>query len=116
MATGGHDRSLVSLVTGIAEIDLVAGVESRLREVAKGVRRSMLDALPDGEPSQWLYAPMREYPSRPVKALRPALCLSAGRGFGASNEDPLGLAGAIEPLHNPFLVPSEIVDGSGMRR
>ncbi len=48
------------------------------------IRRSMLDAMPDGEPSQWLYGPMREYPSRPGKALRPALCLSAGRAFGAS--------------------------------
>jgi geranylgeranyl diphosphate synthase type II len=116
MAAGGHDRSLIALVTGIAETDLVAGVESRLREVAKVVRRSMLDALPDGEPSQWLYAPMREYPSRPGKALRPALCLSAGRVFGASNDDLLGLAVAIELLHNAFLVHDDIVDGSEMRR
>ena len=29
----------------------------------------MLDAMPDGEPVQWLYGPMREYPSRPGKAL-----------------------------------------------
>jgi geranylgeranyl pyrophosphate synthase len=116
MATGGRDRSLVGLVTGVAETDLVAGVESRLREVAKVVRRSMLDALPDGEPSQWLYAPMREYPSRPGKALRPALCLSAGRVFGASNDDLLGLAVAIELLHNAFLVHDDIVDGSEMRR
>jgi geranylgeranyl diphosphate synthase, type II len=116
MAAGGHDRSLIGLVTGVAETDLVAGVESRLREVAKVVRRSMLDALPDGEPSQWLYAPMREYPSRPGKALRPALCLSAGRVFGASNDDLLGLAVAIELLHNAFLVHDDIVDGSEMRR
>jgi geranylgeranyl diphosphate synthase type II len=103
-------------VTSIAEADLVAGVESRLREVAKVVRRAMLDALPDGEPSQWLYAPMREYPSRPGKALRPALCLSAGRVFGASSDDVLGLAVAIELLHNAFLVHDDIVDGSEMRR
>lgn len=103
-------------MTGIAETDLVAGVESRLREVAKVVRRSMLDALPDGEPSQWLYAPMRDYPSRPGKALRPALCLSAGRVFGARNDDVLGLAVAIELLHNAFLVHDDIVDGSEMRR
>jgi geranylgeranyl diphosphate synthase type II len=116
MATSCDDRSLVGLVTGVAETDLVAGVENRLREVAKVVRRSMLDALPDGEPSQWLYAPMREYPSRPGKALRPALCLSAGRVFGASNDDVLGLAVAIELLHNAFLVHDDIVDGSEMRR
>jgi geranylgeranyl diphosphate synthase type II len=104
-------------VTDIADrSDLVAGVENRLREVAKTIRRSMLDAMPDGEPSRWLYAPMREYPSRPGKALRPALCLSAGRVFGASSDDLLGLAVAIELLHNAFLVHDDVADGSEMRR
>ena len=96
--------------------DLVAEVEDHLREVAKTVRRSMLDAMPDGEPSQWLYAPMREYPSRPGKALRPALCLSAGRVFGGSSDDLLGIAVAIELLHNAFLVHDDVADGSEMRR
>jgi geranylgeranyl diphosphate synthase, type II len=96
--------------------ELVTVVDQRLRQVAKLVRRSMLDALPDGEPSQWLYAPMREYPSRPGKALRPALCLSAGRVFGAHPDELLGLAVAIELLHNAFLVHDDIADGSEMRR
>jgi geranylgeranyl diphosphate synthase, type II len=104
-------------VTSLADrSDLVAGVESRLHQVAKVVRRSMLDAMPDGEPSEWLYAPMREYPSRPGKALRPALCLSAGRAFGASTDDLLGIAVAIELLHNAFLVHDDVADGSEMRR
>jgi geranylgeranyl diphosphate synthase type II len=104
-------------VTDIADrSDLVAGVENRLREVAKVIRRSMLDAMPDGEPSLWLYAPMREYPSRSGKALRPALCLSAGRAFGASTEDLLGIAVAIELLHNAFLVHDDVADGSELRR
>ncbi|MGH3542062.1 MAG: polyprenyl synthetase family protein [Mycobacterium sp.] len=96
--------------------ELIVTVEDRLRQVAKLVRRSMLDAMPDGEPSQWLYAPMREYPSRPGKALRPALCLSAGRVFGADPDDVLGIAVAIEILHNAFLVHDDIADGSEMRR
>ncbi|MGB7871036.1 MAG: polyprenyl synthetase family protein [Mycobacterium sp.] len=96
--------------------DLVATVEDRLRQVSKVVRRSMLDALPDGEPTQWLYAPMREYPSRPAKALRPALCLSAGRAFGANPHDLHGIAVAIELMHNAFLVHDDIADGSEMRR
>lgn len=104
-------------MTSIADrADTVAGVENRLREVGKTVRRSMLDAMPDGEPSRWLYAPMREYPSRPGKALRPALCLSAGRAFGASTADLLGIAVAIELLHNAFLVHDDVADGSEMRR
>ena len=103
MAAGGVDRSLIGLVTSIADrSDLVAGVENRLREVAKVVRRSMLDTMPDGEPSKWLYAPMREYPSRPGKALRPALCVSAGRVFGANADDLLGVAVAIELLQTRF--------------
>ncbi|MEV3901459.1 polyprenyl synthetase family protein [Mycobacterium sp. NPDC050551] len=104
-------------MTSIADrAGLVAGVETRLREVAKEIRRAMLDAMPDGEPVQWLYAPMRDYPSRPGKGLRPALCLSAGRVFGASVDDLLGIAVAIELLHNAFLVHDDIADGSEMRR
>jgi len=96
--------------------ELISTVEHRLRQVGKVVRRSMLDAMPDGEPHQWLYAPMREYPSRPGKALRPALCLSAGRAFGADPNDLLGIAVAIELMHNAFLVHDDVADGSEMRR
>lgn len=96
--------------------ELVGAVDDRLRDVARHIRRSMLDALPDGEPSRWLYEPLREYPSRIGKALRPALCLSAGRAFGAQVEDVWGFAVAIELLHNAFLVHDDIVDGSEMRR
>jgi len=96
--------------------DLVAEVEDHLRKVAKVVRRAMLDAIPDGEPVQWLYGPMREYPSRPGKALRPALCLSASRAFGGEPEGVLGVAVAIELLHNAFLVHDDVADGSEMRR
>lgn len=104
-------------MTGILDREqLVAAVEAKLRAVGKVVRRSMLDAMPDGEPVRWLYGPMREYPARPGKALRPALCLSAGRAFGASDEDLIGIAVAIELLHNAFLVHDDIADGSEMRR
>lgn len=97
--------------------ELVAAVEDQLRAVGRQVRRAMLDAMPDGEPVRWLYAPMREYPARPGKALRPALCLSAGRVFGAGSEASLlGVAVAIELLHNAFLVHDDIADGSEMRR
>lgn len=96
--------------------DLASMVDDRLREVAKQIRRSMLDALPDGEPNKWLYGPIRDYPSRPGKALRPALCISAGRVFGADTGEVWGLAVAIELLHNAFLVHDDIADESEMRR
>ncbi|MEB3030872.1 polyprenyl synthetase family protein [[Mycobacterium] nativiensis] len=103
-------------MTETADRASVAAVDERLDEVARTVRRSMLDALPDGEPGKWLYAPMRAYPQRPGKALRPALCLSAGRAFGADSEALLGIAVAIELLHNAFLVHDDVTDGSEMRR
>jgi geranylgeranyl diphosphate synthase type II len=104
-------------VTSTADqADLISEVEGHLRNVGKVVRRGMLDALPDGEPVQWLYGPMREYPSRPGKALRPALCLSASRAFGAEPDALLGVAVAIELLHNAFLVHDDVADGSEMRR
>jgi geranylgeranyl diphosphate synthase, type II len=104
-------------MTSIADrSDLTQTVEAKLREVGRLVRRAMLDAMPDGQPVQWLYGPMREYPSRPGKALRPALCLSAGRAFGAGTDSLIGVAVAIELLHNAFLVHDDIADGSEMRR
>jgi geranylgeranyl diphosphate synthase, type II len=98
------------------QASLIEEVEAHLRTVAKTVRRAMLDAIPDGEPAQWLYGPMREYPSRPGKAIRPALCLSASRAFGTAPDGLLGVAVAIEMLHNAFLVHDDIADGSEIRR
>ena len=103
-------------MTAIDQAAVLADVEGRLRAVGKVIRRSMLDAMPDGEPHQWLYALMREYPARPGKALRSALCLASGRAFGAQPDDILGFAVAIELLHNAFLVHDDVVDGSEMRR
>jgi len=91
-------------------------VDARLRDVGRLVRRSMLDAIPGGAPHDWLYGPVRAYPSRPGKALRPALCLATARAFGGEGEDALGVAVAIELLHNAFLVHDDVVDGSERRR
>ena len=104
------------MTTAACSDESIAPVEESLGAVGRQVRRAMLDALPDGEPVQWLYGPMREYPSRPGKALRPALCLAAGRAFGGASEDLMDVAVAIELLHNAFLVHDDIVDGSGTRR
>jgi geranylgeranyl diphosphate synthase type II len=91
-------------------------VEAYSAEVSRLVRRSMLDAIPDGEPHRWLYRVARAYPSRPGKAIRPALCVATSRAFGGSDGDILPVAVAIELLHNAFLVHDDIVDGSQRRR
>jgi geranylgeranyl diphosphate synthase, type II len=85
-------------------------------DVNRLVRRAMLDAIPDGEPHRWLYRVARVYPSRPGKALRPALCVATSRAFGGNDGDILPVAVAIELLHNAFLVHDDIVDGSERRR
>jgi geranylgeranyl diphosphate synthase type II len=91
-------------------------VEERLASVHQAVRRAMLDAIPDAEPHQWLYRVTRSYPSRPGKALRPALCLATVGAFGGRPADAMPAAVAIELLHNAFLVHDDIVDGSLRRR
>jgi geranylgeranyl diphosphate synthase type II len=94
----------------------IDSVETHLQKVAQHIRRSMLDALPEGEPKDAFYALMREYPSRPEKGIRPALCISAGRAFGAASEDLYGIAVVIELLHDAFLVHDDIADESEFRR
>jgi geranylgeranyl diphosphate synthase, type II len=91
-------------------------VEAYSEDVSRLVRRSMLDAIPDGEPHRWLYRVARVYPSRAGKGLRPALCVATSRAFGGSDGDILPVAVAIELLHNAFLVHDDIVDGSERRR
>jgi geranylgeranyl diphosphate synthase, type II len=91
-------------------------VDAYAADVSRLVRRSMLDAIPDGEPHRWLYRVARAYPSRPGKAIRPALCVATSRAFGGRDTDILPVAVAIELLHNAFLVHDDIVDGSERRR
>jgi geranylgeranyl diphosphate synthase type II len=64
----------------------------------------------------YLAAPMRDYPGRPGKALRPALCLATCEAFGGRPDEALPSAVAIELLHNAFLVHDDIEDASLLRR
>jgi geranylgeranyl diphosphate synthase, type II len=91
-------------------------VGETLGQVARTVRRAILDAIPDSEPHRWLYRLVRAYPSRPSKALRPALCLATCRAFGGTDEDVFPIAVAIEMFHNAFLIHDDIADGSSQRR
>jgi len=100
-------------VLSAAEAGLVQAYSD---DISRLVRRAMLDAIPDGEPHRWLYRVARDYPSRPGKALRPALCVATSRAFGGSDADVVPVAVAIELLHNAFLVHDDIVDGSERRR
>jgi len=91
-------------------------VELQLGEYGELIREALLAALPDGEPAPWLYDLVRDYPMRPAKFIRPALCLASCEAFGGSVADARGPAVAIELLHNAFLVHDDIADGSLLRR
>jgi geranylgeranyl diphosphate synthase type II len=88
-------------------------VDQTLRVEGARTRQALRERLArDGE----LYELAAEYPGRPGKGIRPALCLAACRAFGGRTEDALGAAVALELLHNAFLVHDDICDGATLRR
>ena len=99
-----------------AQAAVEVDVDRALRAVARTIRRALLAEIPDAEPHDWLYRLARSYPTRPGKAIRPALCLATCRAFGGTDHDALAPATAIEMLHNAFLVHDDIADGSEQRR
>ena len=73
-------------------------------------------SLPTKEPRRYLYDLVWEHLDQSGKGLRPALCLATCGAFGGRIEDALHSAGAIEVLHNAFLIHDDIEDGSEYRR
>jgi len=57
-----------------------------------------------------------DYPRRGGKMMRPSLCIAHARAFGASLEQAVLTAAAIELLHNALLIHDDIEDGSEERR
>lgn len=79
-------------------------------------RKAMQAYLKPGEPRRHLYDPLSDYPKRGGKMMRPSLCIATARAFGASIEDALQSAVAIELLHNALLIHDDIEDESEQRR
>lgn len=63
-----------------------------------------------------LYDLILDYPMRPAKALRPALCVGVCLGFGGHLDAALPSAAAFELFHNAFLVHDDVEDASLLRR
>ena len=78
--------------------------------------RAVMLSLPSGEPREYLYDLLPQYPQRSGKGLRPVLCMAACSAFGGSYEEAIPFAAALELLHNAFLVHDDIQDGSPVRR
>lgn len=76
----------------------------------------MLAAVPQREPSRYLYGPISEHLSRVGKSLRPSLCLATCRAFGGDHRRALRSAVALEMLHNAFLIHDDVEDESELRR
>jgi geranylgeranyl diphosphate synthase type II len=91
-------------------------VPSLLREYGDAVRVALCDYLRPQEPLRNLYSLVADYPQRGGRMLRPSLCIAAARAFGASIDDAVHSAAAIELLHNAFLVHDDIEDESDERR
>jgi geranylgeranyl diphosphate synthase type II len=94
----------------------VEPVESTLAHYAHLTREAMNAYLRAGEPSSYLYELVSEYPRRGGKGLRPALLLATCQAHGGSIHDGLGVAVAVEMLHNAFLIHDDLQDGSERRR
>jgi geranylgeranyl diphosphate synthase, type II len=91
-------------------------VPAMLREYGELTRAALTKYLPSREPRLYLYDLISDYPLRAGKMMRPSICIAAARLFGASIEDAIGTAVAIELLHNALLIHDDIEDGSEGRR
>ena len=80
-----------------------------LDEIARHVPR-------DGRHTAGLYELMLDYPLRPGKALRPALCIAVCRALNGDLQRALPSAAALELFHSAFLVHDDVEDGTELRR
>lgn len=75
---------------------------------------ALLDIGKNGEPA-YLYEPIRYVLSGKGKRLRPSLVFISADAFGASENEALPAAMAVEILHNFSLVHDDIMDGDDLR-
>lgn len=91
-------------------------VNRLLDEYGKLARQTLMSFLPAREPRRYLYDPIRDYPERGGRCMRPAICIATARAFGAPVERALNTSTFIELLHNALLVIDDIQDESDERR
>ena len=93
-----------------------AKLNSYLKAASEWIGKESLRCIPDGEPKEYLYDLMRNYPQRGGKRFRPALVLLSCELFGGDPEDALTSAVALELFHNFALIHDDIEDESLLRR
>jgi geranylgeranyl diphosphate synthase type II len=85
-------------------------------EYGAATRAVMERYLVADKPNPYLDDLVVDYPRRGGKMMRPSLCIAHARVFGASLEQAVLTAAAIEMLHNALLIHDDIEDGSEERR
>lgn len=91
-------------------------VRRTLAEYGTTARELMKNYLKGRQPYQELYSLVADYPERGGRSLRASLCIASARAFGASAEEALNSAVALEFIHNAFLVHDDVEDESEERR
>ncbi len=79
-------------------------------------RAALRQYLRPPEPRPEVYDLASDYPQRGGRSLRASLCIASARAFGASVDDAVNSAVALELLHNAFLIHDDVEDGSEERR
>jgi geranylgeranyl diphosphate synthase type II len=92
---------------------LIAEIMGEYGAATRAVMERYLDSA---EPAAYLHELVTDYPRRGGKMMRPSICIAHARAFGASLEQAVLTAAAMEMLHNALLIHDDIEDGSEERR
>ena len=91
-------------------------VRELLEEYGSATRLHLRRYFAGFQPKRHLYALAADYPGRGGRSFRASLCIATARAFGATTEDAINSAVALELLHNAFLVHDDVEDESEERR
>ena len=91
-------------------------LKSYLNALGEWIEKETIRHIPEGEPKEYLYDLMRDYPQRGGKRFRPALVLLSCELFGGDPHDAMISAIAFELFHNFALIHDDIEDKSLLRR
>jgi geranylgeranyl diphosphate synthase type II len=83
--------------------------------ITRGSLQKYLD-IHGAKGAEYIGDAVRDYPGRGGRSLRSTLCIAVARAFGASIDEAVNSAVAIEILHNAFLVHDDVEDASDERR
>jgi geranylgeranyl diphosphate synthase type II len=91
-------------------------VSEVLQRYGSATRHELKKYLPASSANRHLYGLLMDYPTRGGKMMRPSICIATARAFGASLQDALRSAVAIELMHNALLIHDDVQDESLVRR